>query len=90
VAFYESKVPGLGKAFADEVRAVIDEALTAPQSGIAAEEGTRRKLLARFPFAMIYLPDAQRIADDFDDCGSPWQAKTRVLAWTAPWNEVVE
>lgn len=57
VRFYEAESPGLGREFAAEVQAVILYLLEFPASGSPARAGARRKLLGRFPYSLIYLPD---------------------------------
>lgn len=61
VQFYEQESPGLGRVFAAEARAVIDHLLDHPLSGAPAEAETRRKLLLRFPYSMIYLVEPTRL-----------------------------
>ena len=57
VQFYEAEAAGLGAEFAAEVRAVVEMVVERPASGSPADAGTRRKLLGRFPYSLIYLPD---------------------------------
>lgn len=61
VRFYEGEAAGLGAEFAAEVRAVIGQVLEHPLSGTPTRAGTRRKLLARFPYSLIYLPSPRPI-----------------------------
>ena len=61
VRFYEGEAAGLGAEFAAEVRAAIGQVLEHPLSGTPARAGTRRKLLARFPYSLIYLPHPRQI-----------------------------
>ncbi len=52
---YEEEAPGLGADFAAEVRVTVDHVLDNPYSGAPYEAETRRKLLQRFPYSLIYL-----------------------------------
>jgi hypothetical protein len=54
VAYYESCRRGLGIDFAEEVYAAIALACTHPQAGPTLSENTRRRLVKRFPFGIIY------------------------------------
>jgi plasmid stabilization system protein ParE len=56
VQFYEGETRGLGADFRAEVRAAIEHVLEHPLSGSPAEAETRRKLLVRFPYSLVYLP----------------------------------
>ena len=56
VQFYEGEAPGLGVEFAAEVRAAIEHVVEHPLSGTPSEADTRRKLLVRFPYSLVYLP----------------------------------
>jgi plasmid stabilization system protein ParE len=49
----------LGAAFAAESRAAVDHVLEHPYSGAPGEAGTRRKLLQRFPYSLIYLMEGE-------------------------------
>lgn len=57
VDFYENERAGLGAKFAAEVRAMIEFVLRQPKTGSPAEAGTRRKILPRFPYSVIYVDD---------------------------------
>jgi toxin ParE1/3/4 len=54
VAYYESCRPGLGIDFAEEVYAAIALARAYSQASLALSENTRRRLVKRFPFGIIY------------------------------------
>jgi toxin ParE1/3/4 len=54
VADYESCRPGLGIDFAEEVYAAIALARAYSQASLALSENTRRRLVKRFPFGIIY------------------------------------
>jgi plasmid stabilization system protein ParE len=52
--WYEAREPGLGSAFIDEVLRALDAVHEAPESFPPLRLPYRRKLLDRFPFAVIY------------------------------------
>jgi len=54
VAFYEDHAEGLGLDFAAEVSEAINRAVTMPLAWMQIEEGVRRVLVHRFPFAVLY------------------------------------
>lgn len=53
-AYYESCKPGLGIAFAEEVFATIGVISAHPEVGTPISRNTRRFLVKRFPFGVIY------------------------------------
>jgi plasmid stabilization system protein ParE len=61
VRHYEAEAAGLGAEFAAEVRVAIDWARENPYAGTPSEAETRRKLLQRFPYALIYLVEDEQI-----------------------------
>lgn len=54
VEFYESKVPGLGVDFLDEVDGTVDRILSFPEAWGSLGGRFRRCHLRRFPFSVIY------------------------------------
>jgi hypothetical protein len=54
VAYYERCRAGLGIDFAEAVYAAIALACTYPEAGLAFSQNTRRRLVKRFPFGIIY------------------------------------
>lgn len=52
--FYEQSVPGLGLAFASEVRRSINLILAHPEIGGPTGQGFRCLVLRRFPFSVMY------------------------------------
>lgn len=54
VEYYESGRQGLGLDFAEEVYATIGRILAYPYSGSTMSESTRRCLVNRFPYGIIY------------------------------------
>lgn len=51
--WYEASKEGLGRAFIADVRRRIETIVEAPERW-ALKHGTRRVLLARFPYAIVY------------------------------------
>jgi plasmid stabilization system protein ParE len=58
---YDAQVPGLGDEFADEVKHSVRSIVANPESGSPYLAGTRRMLVRRFPFAVVYRADEQQI-----------------------------
>lgn len=56
VRWYESKRPGLGADFLDEVTRAIDRLGLNPEFGnpMSADQKTRRLFVARFPYQIVY------------------------------------
>jgi plasmid stabilization system protein ParE len=54
VAFYERVRSGLGARFRKEIENAAQLAATWPQHGRPGPSGTRRRLVADFPFKLIY------------------------------------
>jgi plasmid stabilization system protein ParE len=60
VAFYEDAEPGLGASFLDEVERSFGEIVERPEACPLVSRTARRKLLRRFPYALIYsLPQGR-------------------------------
>ena len=61
--YYERESPGLGAAFLAEAQRCCDSILEYPDSGQVASGTIRRRLLRRFPYAVLYTirPDEVRI-----------------------------
>jgi len=53
-AYYEALRAGLGAQFRREVEAVAGRAAAFPRSGKPGIAGTRRRLLDKFPFSLVY------------------------------------
>ncbi|MEI7841673.1 MAG: type II toxin-antitoxin system RelE/ParE family toxin [Gallionellaceae bacterium] len=61
VAFYEEHAEGLGLDFAAEVREAIERAVAMPLAWGQIELGIRRVLVHRFPFAVLYAENNNRL-----------------------------
>jgi plasmid stabilization system protein ParE len=64
--WYELQLPGLGLDLADEVQRGMNAIAEGPEiwptwPGIGESVGVRRFLLARFPFAIGYIVEAEEI-----------------------------
>jgi len=55
VVYYEERCPGLGFDFEQAVKAAVEEIQRAPQRWSLCEDGTRRLLLERFPYLIVYM-----------------------------------
>jgi toxin ParE1/3/4 len=55
VQYYASEHKGVGAELVAAVRAAIEDILDHPLSGTPYQSGTRRKVLAHFPYAQVYL-----------------------------------
>lgn len=58
---YDDKVEGLGLEFLFEVRYAESKIIQAPEMWPTYEEETRRYLLKRFPFGVIYFTSEEKI-----------------------------
>jgi plasmid stabilization system protein ParE len=61
VRFYEREAKGLGAELAAEARAVLESIVSNPNTGSPFAAGTRRKLLPRFPYSVVYLGESGRV-----------------------------
>ncbi len=52
--YYESQCAGLGRRFLGEVERTTAAIAAHPQSGVVVRGDIRRRLLFRFPFALLY------------------------------------
>jgi plasmid stabilization system protein ParE len=61
--YYESESPGLGAAFLDEVERCTSAIANFPEAGPLITETIRRRLVLRFPYALLYSikPDRVRV-----------------------------
>jgi plasmid stabilization system protein ParE len=60
--WYEDQSPGLGHAFRLKVRAALADVRTRPLSFPVIKGRTRRIILARFPYSILFLVDGEKIA----------------------------
>ncbi len=61
VEYYERFQPGLGLEFAEEVYAAITRIIQYPDAWSALSENSRRCLVSRFPFGVIYQVKAESL-----------------------------
>ena len=54
IAYYEAKCPGLGLDFESEVEHSVDVIKRFPKLCPLREDGTRRYLMHRFPYVIVY------------------------------------
>lgn len=54
VRFYNAQQAGLGHRFRDEVRATVERIRSLPEAWPPLSENTRRCLVHRFPYGLIY------------------------------------
>jgi len=52
--FYDIQAPGLGAVFLDEVQHIIDAVMLHPQAAMLPRGNLRRKLMAKFPYSLVY------------------------------------
>lgn len=61
-AFYDERSPGLGEDFLTDVRAAVDDILRAPDRWACVDASpVRRYLLTRFPYAIYYRAESERL-----------------------------
>ena len=60
VSFYERQYPGLGKDFVLEVRRLCRRIVETPCLGTEVRSGVRRRLVRRFPYAVLMQLKIQR------------------------------
>ena len=52
--FYDLECPGLGAAFIDELQRTLETIVRFPEASPLIQERVRRKILIKFPYAVIY------------------------------------
>jgi plasmid stabilization system protein ParE len=52
--YYELEEPGLGAAFLEEVDRCLQSIQTHPEAGAILRGDVRRRLVRRFPYALVY------------------------------------
>lgn len=60
-AYYERESAGLGVAFLDELERCIGHILEHPDAAPPIGSAVRRKLLARFPYGLVYSRRADHV-----------------------------
>ena len=60
-AYYDGESPGLGDRFLGSVEQVVNRIAAFPEQGSPFLGGTRRVVLRRFPFSVVYLQEAERV-----------------------------
>jgi plasmid stabilization system protein ParE len=61
IDFYEEQASGLGASFVAEVEHALETLLSTPQIGAPFDGDTRRILLRRFPFDVVYVVEPTEI-----------------------------
>ncbi len=61
VTYYDACQPGLGTEFAEEVYAAVQGILRYPEAWTRSSVNTRRCLMRRFPYGVIYQAKAEAI-----------------------------
>jgi len=61
VAWYDEARPGLGRALLDEVASAEAAILRSPRAFRVVHRGTRRYLLRRFPFQLLFRQEREEI-----------------------------
>lgn len=59
--FYDLESPGLGEAFINEIHKTIDLIARFPEASLIIRGRIRRKVLIKFPYALIYSLRATEI-----------------------------
>ncbi|MCI0571818.1 MAG: type II toxin-antitoxin system RelE/ParE family toxin [Myxococcaceae bacterium] len=59
--FYDGEAPGLGEEFLAEVQRTFARLASTPELGAPTARGARRVLLHRFPYAVIYQIEPERV-----------------------------
>jgi toxin ParE1/3/4 len=59
--YYEDRVSGLGYALIDEVEQGSDAVAEHPEAYEKVSDNLRRKVLAKFPYSLIYTIESDRI-----------------------------
>ncbi len=54
VEYYDRRVPGLGDEFVEEVERAVEEIASFPESGSPYLADTRRVVVRRFPYSVVY------------------------------------
>jgi len=87
-AWYEEQLPGLGRNFTDEIDRTIEAIRSYPESFALVHRNVRRALTRRFPYAVFYVLEAERIVvlAVFHQARDPkrWRARVAALGESEP------
>ncbi len=61
VAYYEGKAPGLGLDFENEIENALQMIANQPDRWPLRNDGTRRYLVHRFPYLIVYVHDNNQV-----------------------------
>lgn len=61
IEYYEDHAPGLGRALDADLQHTLDSIMANPFIGSPVEDATRRALLKRFPYGVLYRPLQDRL-----------------------------
>jgi hypothetical protein len=61
IRYYDHQLPGLGFRFFQEVGSAIERIRVMPEGWTKLGEATRRCILKGFPYALLYVIEAQEI-----------------------------
>jgi len=59
--YYELQVVGLGKVFLDKIDSALEDISSLPKAWPVIRNNTRRRLICRFPYALLYRIDPDEI-----------------------------
>ena len=59
--YYELQAPGLGNDFLDKIDAAVQDIDEHPERWPVLRLGTRRRLIHRFPYALLYRVDLDEV-----------------------------
>jgi len=90
--FYDLEGPGLGQAFIDDFERVGEQVRLLPSSSPIAPGPARRKLLTRFPYALIYsiVEDDVFVLAVAHGRGRPFYWQDRLLSCGCGSNKPIE
>jgi len=59
--FYEMQASGLGQDFLDKIELALRELVTTPERWPIVQDDTRRHLIKRFPYSLLYRVDPNEV-----------------------------
>lgn len=59
--YYELQAPGLGDDFLDKIDSAVEDISANPEAWPVIRNNTRRRLVYRFPYALLYRIDPDEI-----------------------------